>query len=311
MQRFALFTGSCQSLPIVQYLLQTNKLACVVLIEAEPNPDLAQLQYWLQQNRIQTLQFSKSNDNELLAGLDKLGANRGLIYMFRHKIKATLIQYFSGYLINIHPSPLPDYRGPFPLYWQLRNAEETTHITLHQVSEDIDSGDIAAGMGVDIAIHPFETMSSLQQKVAQTIPHVIERFCQADEQQKLKWQPQSAVSEKLAPLLEHRQLIVNWRTQTAKQIMNMARAGNVDTGCAIFTVGKDMFQLLQASNVDCPIAGLLPGTVVEIDRNRGLIIKSKDGAVRFDVVSTQQGLFDGYRFAVLFGLEAGMTLPSK
>lgn len=311
MQRFALFTGSCQSLPIVQYLFQTNKLACVVLIDAEPNPDLAQLQYWLQQNRIQTLQYTKSSDNELLASLDKLGVNRGLVYMFRHKIKAMLMQYFSGYLLNIHPSPLPDYRGPLPLYWQLRNAEETTHITLHQVNEEVDSGDIAVGMGLDIDIHPFETINSLQQKVAQVIPQVIERFCQADEQKKLKWQPQSGVSGKLAPLLEQSQVIVNWHTQTAKQIVDIARAGNVDTGCATFAVSNDMFQLLQASKVDCPIAGILPGTVVEIDRDRGLIIKSKDGAVRFDVIGTQQGLFDGYRFAVLFGLEAGMTLSNK
>ncbi|WP_462150711.1 hypothetical protein [Pseudoalteromonas xiamenensis] len=59
MQKFALFTGSCQSMPAIQYLLQTGKLACVVLIDAQPNPDLAQLQYWLQQNRISTLQYKK------------------------------------------------------------------------------------------------------------------------------------------------------------------------------------------------------------------------------------------------------------
>lgn len=282
-----------------------------MLVDAQPNPDLAQLQYWLQQNYIHTLKYNKNNDNELLAGLNELGVNRGLVYMFRHKIKPMLMQYFSGSLINIHPSPLPDYRGPLPLYWQLRNAEEATHITLHQVNEEIDSGDIAVGMGLDIDIHPFETMSSLQQKIAHLIPHVIERFCQADEQQKLKWQRQSAISEKLAPFIEQSQVIVNWHTQTAKQIVDMARAGNVDTGCATFFFGNDMFQLLQASKVDCSIVGLLSGTVVEIDRNRGLIIKSKHGSVRFDVIGTQQGLFDGYRFAVLFGLEAGMTLSNK
>ncbi|WMO16798.1 hypothetical protein [Pseudoalteromonas piscicida] len=31
-------------------------------------------------------------------------------------------------------------------------------------------------------------------------------------------------------------------------------------------------------------------------------------SLRFDIIGTQHGLFDGYCFAVLFGLEAGMNL---
>lgn len=310
MQKFALFTGSCQSLPAIQYLLQTGKLACVVLIDAQPNPDLAQLHYWLQQNRVNTLQYQKNNEFELIAQLDALEVNHGLLYMFRHKIKPSLIQYFAQKLVNIHPSPLPNYRGPWPLYWQLRNGEETTRLTLHKVNEQIDAGDVATGIAVVIAIHPFDTMSCLQQKVAQALPLLIDNYSQAIQQQSLRWQKQEAHCERYAPWVNDNQLIVDWHKQSSKQIADMARAGNVDTGCAIFAVGPDKFQLLQASAVEFGIKGIKPGTVVELDRQRGLIIKTTDGAVCFDVIGTQQGLFDGYRFAMLFGLEAGMCLSA-
>ncbi|MFY8297654.1 formyltransferase family protein [Pseudoalteromonas sp. SS15] len=308
MQKFALFTGSCQSMPAIQYLLQAGKLACVVLVEAQPNPDLAQLQYWLQQHRVNTLQYKKNNETELIAQLDKLEVNHGLVYMFRHKLRPHLVQYFANNLVNIHPSPLPNYRGPWPLYWQLRNGEETTCLTLHQVNDQIDAGDVAKGIEVNIAIHPFDTMSCLQQKIAQFLPLIIENYCQAIQMKSICWQKQDANCEKFAPLVGESLLIIDWQKQSSKQISDMARAGNVDTGCAIFSVGRERFQLLQASSVSFDIKGIRAGTVIELDRLRGLIIKTADGAVRLDVIGTQQGLFDGYRFAVLFGLEAGMSL---
>ena len=64
--KFALFTGSCQSIPAIQYLYQHNMLACVVLVDAAPNPDLAQLQHWLQQNNIMAIPYCKEDDAPLL-----------------------------------------------------------------------------------------------------------------------------------------------------------------------------------------------------------------------------------------------------
>ncbi len=44
--------------------------------------------------------------------------------------------------INIHPSKLPAYRGPDPIFWQLKQGETDTGISLHQVSNQLDSGDV-------------------------------------------------------------------------------------------------------------------------------------------------------------------------
>ena len=44
--------------------------------------------------------------------------------------------------VNLHPSLLPRYRGPMPLFWQFRNGESRTGVTLHYMSERVDAGDI-------------------------------------------------------------------------------------------------------------------------------------------------------------------------
>jgi len=46
--------------------------------------------------------------------------------------------------LNLHPSLLPAYRGPTPLFWQLRAGETRTGVTLHRLDEGIDTGEILA-----------------------------------------------------------------------------------------------------------------------------------------------------------------------
>ena len=46
--------------------------------------------------------------------------------------------------LNVHPSLLPDNRGPVPLFWTFREGREVTGVTIHLIDEEMDSGDILA-----------------------------------------------------------------------------------------------------------------------------------------------------------------------
>ena len=46
--------------------------------------------------------------------------------------------------LNLHPSPLPQLRGPEPLFWALQAGHAHTAVTLHWMDEGLDTGDIAA-----------------------------------------------------------------------------------------------------------------------------------------------------------------------
>ena len=46
--------------------------------------------------------------------------------------------------LNLHPSMLPAYRGPAPLFWQFRNGEPNLGVTVHRVSDELDAGPILA-----------------------------------------------------------------------------------------------------------------------------------------------------------------------
>ncbi len=46
--------------------------------------------------------------------------------------------------LNLHPSLLPAYRGPAPIFWQRRAAEAHTGVTLHALSAQLDGGPVLA-----------------------------------------------------------------------------------------------------------------------------------------------------------------------
>lgn len=51
-----------------------------------------------------------------------------------------LVKY--NYVINIHPSLLPAYKGATPTNWMIKNGEKIVGLTAHLISEEIDAGSI-------------------------------------------------------------------------------------------------------------------------------------------------------------------------
>ena len=52
---------------------------------------------------------------------------------------------------NLHPSRLPAYRGPTPLFWQFRNGEERMGITLHRAVAEVDAGPVVDAGDIPVA----------------------------------------------------------------------------------------------------------------------------------------------------------------
>ena len=61
---------------------------------------------------------------------------------FPEKLPAVTLNWPQQKSINLHPSLLPKYRGPDPLFWQLRHNETQTGITLHELTDTLDAGPI-------------------------------------------------------------------------------------------------------------------------------------------------------------------------
>lgn len=61
--------------------------------------------------------------------------------------------------VNVHPSVLPAYRGPDPIYWMHANGEREGGLTVHLIDAGIDSGPILVQRR--FAIAPGETEAGI------------------------------------------------------------------------------------------------------------------------------------------------------
>ena len=73
-----------------------------------------------------------------------------LVACFPKILPASLIQWPRVTSMNLHPSLLPKYRGPDPIFWQLRFNERHTGVTLHQLSEALDAGPILGQQTINL-----------------------------------------------------------------------------------------------------------------------------------------------------------------
>jgi methionyl-tRNA formyltransferase len=74
--------------------------------------------------------------------------------------------------VNIHPSPLPAGRGPTPRPWLILKGEKYAGITIHQLSENYDAGDILLQeiYEIDYSFNS-QLLSDLNKSIAQKLLH--------------------------------------------------------------------------------------------------------------------------------------------
>jgi len=65
-------------------------------------------------------------------------------------IRKKLLSRFEHGGLNVHSSPLPRYRGLMPAFWLLFHDEQETAVTVHDLAEQLDDGDIRLQQAIPI-----------------------------------------------------------------------------------------------------------------------------------------------------------------
>ena len=108
------------------------------------------------------ISWQRGFEAEIEAKLANIGINLAIMSCFPWRIPAALLAVPEHGWWNLHPSLLPAYRGPSPLYWQIQAGETMTGISLHQVETDLDTGPIISQASCQLT-----DAAGLEQKLAQ------------------------------------------------------------------------------------------------------------------------------------------------
>lgn len=164
------FFGSSEySLPILKALIQIKDFNLLAVVTKEdkpagrnqtitPNPVAA----FARENNLKLFQPKESGD-DLLSTIDNLKPDLGLCVAYGPPyFTQEMIDIPKYKIVNIHPSPLPKYRGATPGPWQIINGELKTAVTFFQIDALPDHGPIITQIPFEIS--PQETADSFYQK---------------------------------------------------------------------------------------------------------------------------------------------------
>ena len=88
-----------------------------------------------------------------------------VVIAFGQKIGKELLQIPNCRVINLHGSLLPKYRGAAPINWAIINGETETGLTVIELNEQWDAGDILGQ--VKTQIQPTQTAGELHDRLAE------------------------------------------------------------------------------------------------------------------------------------------------
>ena len=116
--------------------------------------------------------------NDLQSELSKAGIDTIALAGFMRIIPADFVTRWAGWMVNIHPSLLPDHRGLKAHQSVLAAGDRVTGATVHLVSDDVDSGAILGQVAV--AVLPGDTADTLATRVLiaehQLYPRILSAF---------------------------------------------------------------------------------------------------------------------------------------
>ncbi|NWO04415.1 MAG: hypothetical protein HLX50_01525 [Alteromonadaceae bacterium] len=286
-------------------LLRERQLLAGVLLRGEWNQGKQQIEAQFRQAGIAVHYAPQNNDESAIRAMTDWQTTLGVAFCCGGKIPAALARAPKYGVVNLHASPLPEYRGADPIYWQIRNGEASTMLTAHMVDDGWDTGPVVAQLPIDIS--PRDTHHSVFGKLCHQLPGLLDRITESlTNSQHLELHPQPEGIHHKAPRVTEQNLLIDWRHSSAQQICDQVRAGNPQFGGARLSMGQGHAQLLQATPSQMPAYQAPAGTLIHLSPDHGLVVATKDSSLRLDIISNAEGVFDGYRFAQLYNLSAGM-----
>jgi len=210
---------------------------------------------------------------------------------------------------NFHASPLPEYRGAVPLFWQIADGKQVTELCLHQMTEEFDEGAVFAREQVHL--HPADTHDTAMNRIAQHAPKMTAELIGSiarGETLPLEEQPQGDYKIQGKPSLND--ITIDWSIMKTEEIQCLVRACNpTGTGAIAWFRGIE----IRLSEVQCITLKTPPthppGTFLTFEDNPNLYILCKGGScLRVMVIIMEEAICSGESFRTLFQVNNGEAL---
>lgn len=216
------------------------------------------------------------------------------------KLSHTLSQHF----YNIHFGALPHFRGPQPVFWQLKLGESFLTTTIHRINHKFDDGGIVWQKKIARAPHhSYGVVHTLLGQISlEGVVFLISCFMNKKEIMEME-QDQAKGKYYKRPRLKDIQ--INWGIMAAEEIVNLVQACNPwNKGASTFFQGNEIKIIdAEVQSGSYEGIGISPGRIMNAGKT--LDVLCSDGKLLSLHMLNVNGIFYPARHSPFIGLIVG------
>lgn len=227
------------------------------------------------QNNIPVYQPEDLKNPVFLEKIVSLQPDLIVVVAFGKLLPSGLIDAPRIYSINLHPSLLPKYRGPAPIVWTLINGEKQSGVTIQRIREEIDGGEII--LQKKILVDSEDTAGTLGEKLSHLGARALMEAINLIKKGEDKLRPQKGDTS-YAPKITKEVGRIKWE-RASWEIHNLVRGLNPYPGAFTTFLWKEKPTTVKIWRTtpwgkSTQMVGVSPGTVVDIIKNKGFVVKT-------------------------------------
>ncbi len=301
------------SVPVLESLVQSEHE--VILAVSQPDKPKGRgkelqktpVKKKAEEYHIPVLQPKKVKEQQVVEQLRGMNPDCIVVVAFGQILSNEILELPKFGCINVHASLLPKYRGAAPIQWAVIDGLKETGVTIMQMDEGVDTGDILDKLTVPL--EPTETGGSLFDKLSQLGGPLLLETLKKLEEGTAVWEKQDDSQSTHAKMLDRTIGNIDF-AKPAAEIERLVRGLNPWPSAYTFYQGKMLkiwrAEVTQENKTDTDSIGV----IVKADKEAIYVQTGKGILKLLEVQMEGKKRMDTGAFLRGFHVEAGEQLKS-
>ncbi len=157
--------------------------------------------------------FTPNRPSDIIEELREFNADIAVLAAYGRIVSQAIIDLFPMGIVNIHPSLLPNYRGPTPIESAILNGDPETGVSIMQLTAGMDEGPVYAQRKIELS--GSETKFDLYEKVVSVAPPLFFEVLPGIIDGSLQPAPQDGSQATYTKLIEKTDGMIDWSKEAS------------------------------------------------------------------------------------------------
>jgi len=273
--RIGIVSNSDSFIPMAYTLAMQQLQVYIFLSPAKDHFVQQKVMEFVQQTKLPFAE-ERNADKDLYTWLQKGNYDVCFVLGYPHLIRLEKLKSCPTRLFNIHFGPLPGFKGPVPVFWQLKKGVDKIGLSIHHLSQKFDDGALVWSKTTDNLPHYNYQLANqvLSQLCVEGVFFIVRLLMNKLPIPEIPANPAQAAYQKRPGLND---VLINWETMEAPEICNLVRACNPWNKGAVSLFQQQEIKLMDATISNYELTWpehLAPGTIIHIDQSLHILCKN-------------------------------------